>query len=60
LAAFFDKTFGSKKVPHLKFILLKTIQQRNLKILSVLVEPMLERKKKRFVKMFIGFLDTAF
>jgi hypothetical protein len=48
LGAFFGKKFGSKKVPHFKFKLLKTyLAEKAEHFISV-------SRKKRFVKTFIG------
>jgi hypothetical protein len=56
LAIFLGKKFGSKKVPHLKFILLKNYLAEKAKtVISDSSRTHAGKTKKQFVKMVTGF-----
>jgi hypothetical protein len=54
LGSFFGKTFDCKKVPSLKFILLKNYLAQKAEIINVTRTNAEQNKKKPFVKMLIG------
>ncbi len=60
MAKFFGQKFDCKKVPFLKFILLKNyLAQKAENVINETRTHAEQNKKKRFVKMLIGSWDTA-
>jgi hypothetical protein len=55
LAAFFGKKFGSKKVPHLKFVVLKINSAEEPENFNSVSRTYAGKNKKQFFKMPIGF-----